>query len=236
MMKTCPKCHLEKDVGEFNRCARSSDGLQSWCRLCGNAKNREAAQKRRSTAEGLAKHNAATCQANKKARSTEEGRAKAAEANRKYSATERGRAVHKAAAAKQRARQKAARALLPKPMKPPKPVKPPQPPSWKVGNRAWERYVEALKRMRRGGEQPWYTALVQATPAWLTPEMWLTMGAIYEQSYLGAKELVIDHVVPLVGKDAEGNHVVCGLHVPWNLQVLTASENSLKGCQYEVSV
>jgi hypothetical protein len=45
----------------------------------------------------------------------------------------------------------------------------------------------------------------------------------------------VDHVVPIKGTDpVTRQHVVCGLHVPWNLQHLTAEDNNKKGCWFSV--
>lgn len=60
----------------------------------------------------------------------------------------------------------------------------------------------------------------QATPKWLTQKQL----AEIQQFYIEATKMnmVVNHIIPLT------NPLICGLHVPWNLQLLTESENSSK--------
>ena len=68
---------------------------------------------------------------------------------------------------------------------------------------------------------------LRATPKWLTSEHKAQMASIYREAVLAEQltgtKLHVDHIEPLQGKDR------CGLHVPWNLQVLSAFENIAKG-------
>ena len=68
---------------------------------------------------------------------------------------------------------------------------------------------------------------LNATPAWLTDKHRAEMAAIYKEAVAMEKQTGIlhhvDHIVPLKGEN------VSGLHVPWNLQILTATENMSKG-------
>jgi hypothetical protein len=63
-------------------------------------------------------------------------------------------------------------------------------------------------------------------PSWLTKDDWMAIAGIYETAKHLTKtlgvQMVVDHIIPLRGEN------VSGLHVPSNLQVISASENSSK--------
>lgn len=64
-----------------------------------------------------------------------------------------------------------------------------------------------------------------ATPPWLTKEMREEIKAMHKQAAAMQAELGVqfdlDHIVQL-----DGGGAVCGLHVPWNLRIMTHSENT----------
>lgn len=70
-----------------------------------------------------------------------------------------------------------------------------------------------------------------ATPPWITAEQKLAMRKLYLQAMELTKttgeKYVVDHIIPLI------NPEVCGLHVPWNLRVITQEENLKKSNKLE---
>jgi hypothetical protein len=75
-------------------------------------------------------------------------------------------------------------------------------------------------------------SMSNATPDWLTAIQKAQIAEFYEiatalEEQTGIKRHV-DHIVPLKAKG------ISGLHVPWNLQILTAHENLSKRNRYEL--
>lgn len=68
-----------------------------------------------------------------------------------------------------------------------------------------------------------------AMPKWLSEEDHLRIKLFYTVAAFLSKKLkyliTVDHIVPLQGKEVKG------LHVPWNLQLLTSIDNSAKGAK-----
>ena len=88
--------------------------------------------------------------------------------------------------------------------------------AWKERNTTWVRAdTKARRRKHRN-----------ATPKWLTKKEKAEIRELYKiaitMSKTTGEQYVVDHIVPLRGED------VCGLHVPWNLRVITQEENLKK--------
>lgn len=89
--------------------------------------------------------------------------------------------------------------------------------------RKWQKLnsarVNAIQAKRRA-------AKLLATPKWLTIEHFNQIQEFYSIAKQLEKETNVkyhvDHIIPLQGIG------VCGLHVPWNLQVIPATENMIK--------
>jgi len=72
---------------------------------------------------------------------------------------------------------------------------------------------------------------LKATPSWLSEQHKESIAQVYAECSTLSKETGephhVDHIVPLK------NPTVCGLHVPWNLQILTKQENSVKSNKHD---
>lgn len=88
--------------------------------------------------------------------------------------------------------------------------------AWKERNLIWVR-ADAKARRRKHR---------QSMPPWLTRKQKSEIRSMYQIAITMSKttgELyVVDHIYPL------RSEIVCGLHVPWNLRVITREENLRK--------
>jgi len=202
-VKVCGKCKVLIGLVDFSKCKSRKDGLQSKCKSCVKAYNELNKDKKSEYGKAWYETNKDYCAEYSKAQY----------ATNKTKRKEQSKALHDANKPKRAAQGKL----------------------WREANKdevaeyskAWDKANPAKR-----------TALVakyRATKANATPK-WLTKEDIkdIEQFYIDAKRLEsstgiphhVDHIIPLQGDN------VCGLHVPLNLQVLTASENTSKSNKF----
>jgi len=88
--------------------------------------------------------------------------------------------------------------------------------AWKAANKT---QVLADNKVRRRKHR-------DATPPWLTRKQKSEIRQLYQiaitMTQTTGEQYVVDHIVPLRSEE------VCGLHVPWNLRVITQEENLKK--------
>lgn len=94
----------------------------------------------------------------------------------------------------------------------------------------WQ-YSERGKARRRIIGANYHASKLHRTPPWLTESQLAEISQFYEWAkelqWLSNQPLEVDHIVPLQGKN------VCGLHVPWNLQILPQDLNRRKSNSFD---
>ena len=83
-----------------------------------------------------------------------------------------------------------------------------------------KRWRERNRHKRAAAQMARQARKIQATPPWLNDAHNEWFDCIYQAAMNTGVH--VDHIVPL------NNKAVCGLHVPWNLQLMTQSANSKK--------
>jgi len=92
-------------------------------------------------------------------------------------------------------------------------------------SKEWSKNNLDKKRMYRSNRR---AKTLNATPLWANKQ---SIKDIYSKAHLLSKQhnvrYEVDHIIPLQGKD------VCGLHVEYNLQIITMEQNRMKATNYK---
>lgn len=222
--KKCLKCREIKPIESFSRKKSTRDGRQDDCKTCVSTYLRSWREKNLERKRQMDRDYAAANRESARTKTrlwTLANPERKKETDRRYyetnreqireqSATYRAR-NRKTIQAKKRAYQQENREELLARQK-----------AWKQANKGKVLANVAFRKARKK----------QATPPWLTKGPRREMRDLYETAELFRSQLNedfhVDHIVPI-------NHpLVCGLHVPWNLQILTATDNLQKGNSFVI--
>jgi len=204
MLKKCNSCFVEKPFLEFSKDSRAKDGLCYYCRLC----RKDQKKKEYSTNKDK------ILQKCKEYRIKNSGKLNSSQAE--YRAKNRQSIRVKQNEIYQKNKEERLEYARKKYAENTEVIKA-RVKEYTRNNRAKATALNAKYR----------AAKYQATPNWLKKEHLQEIQEFYtlayELAWLNEGEILqVDHIVPLQGK------TVCGLHVPWNLQILTKSNNIRK--------
>jgi len=199
MYKKCSKCKEEKLFSEFSKDKNRKDGYTYQCKVCNKASY--LANKDKILANSSAKYALNKEQIIEKVKNYRQAnKDKIAKAKIKY--RENNKELISEKQAKYRVDNKEKLAQY------------------------YKDYRKANKGKMNANNANRHASKLRAIPIWLTPAEFEQIQEFYIcaqmfKLYTG-QEYHVDHIVPLRGKN------VCGLHVPWNLQVIPAVENFKK--------
>jgi hypothetical protein len=204
LTKKCATCREVKHMSEFNKDNRAYDGLCCYCRICRKTQKKEQYERNK---EKVLKQQKEYTKKNKE---------KIKERSAQYRTENREKIRARQNEAYQKQKEKRLAYARERYSKNKAKIKSKVKAYTKV-NRS---KVTAIKAKYRA-------AKYNATPDWLTKEHLEQIEEFYETArdlaWLNEGEILqVDHIVPLQGKE------VCGLHVPWNLQILSKSKNISK--------
>lgn len=227
MLKICTTCKVEKTAQEFNKDKYRPDGLTASCKICVSdrwKRYKESNPDKRK--EYLEKFNADRRQEridnpDKVRQEARENYEKTKEKRRLYDKNYRERhgEVIKLKSKERNKRDKIKISVRNKAYR----IRNKEKIQQKIKDNTGAHAATSAKRR---------AVKLKATPPWLTDEQLLEIKLLYlfvaERRKITGLDLEVDHIIPLQGEN------VCGLHVPWNLQVLTASENASKGNRFDL--
>lgn len=212
--KTCNKCHKELPIDDFPPHACKKDGRYGFCRPCKRLADKESRTKRAKTKPPKPK----SCCSCKNVKPIEDfpknkNKPDGLHDECKTCKRKRGKSYYN--------RDK--EAILSRNKK------------WRDENP--EKVVERSRDYYESNKLDFFVRVAKrravklnATPEWLDQEQHQEIKDFYwlakDLTAVSGESYHVDHIVPLQGDN------VCGLHVPWNLQILPADINLSKGNRY----